>query len=451
MAEIRKENSFELLNVKQQIVEALREQGIEKPTTIQEKAIPAIHDGKDLIGISRTGSGKTAAFGIPMLEMVTKGDGIQGLVLAPTRELANQISKEMRKWAKYLDLSIATVFGGVGFDPQVRLIEKSEIVVGTPGRTLDHLMRGTLKLKNLKCFALDEADKMVEMGFIEDVEQILSASNDSRQILLFGATISNEIDHIKQKYMKDTVVAEAELHVKKDLLEQFYYNVPMNEKFSLLVHLLKKENTDRVIIFCSKRSTVELIYKNLRLHKIKAEMIHGKMTQTKRLSVIDRFNSEKASILVASAVAARGLDIKNVTHVFNYDLSQDPQEYIHRVGRTARAGEQGRAFTLLSHQDFDSFESILRRYVLDVVELPLEKFEKIRFETRSYGGNDGPRNNRGYNNGGQRSNHRSNYRSGGDTQGRNKSYGQRRDHNKENLADKYGMTENSSRKDYRKD
>ena len=451
MAEIRKENSFELLNVKQQIVEALREQGIEKPTTIQEKAIPAIHNGKDLIGISRTGSGKTAAFGIPMLEMVTKGDGIQGLVLAPTRELANQISKEMRKWGKYLDLSIATVFGGVGFDPQVRLIEKSEIVVGTPGRTLDHLMRGTLKLKNLKCFALDEADKMVEMGFIEDVEQILSASNDSRQILLFGATISNEIDHIKHKYMKDTVVAEAELHVKKDLLEQFYYNVPMNQKFSLLVHLLKKEDTDRVIIFCSKRSTVELIYKNLRLHKIKAEMIHGKMTQTKRLSVIDRFNSEKASILVASAVAARGLDIKNVTHVFNYDLSQDPQEYVHRVGRTARAGEQGRAFTLLAHQDFDAFEAILRRYALDVVELPLEKFEKVRFETRSYDGNGCPRNNRGYNNGGQRSNHRSNYRSGGDTQGRNKSYGQRRDHNKGNLADKYGMTEKSSRRDYRRD
>ena len=225
----------------------------------------------------------------------------------------------------------------------------------------------------------------------------------------------------------------------------------MNQKFSLLVHLLKKEDTDRVIIFCSKRSTVELIYKNLRLHKIKAEMIHGKMTQTKRLSVIDRFNSEKASILVASAVAARGLDIKNVTHVFNYDLSQDPQEYVHRVGRTARAGEQGRAFTLLAHQDFDAFEAILRRYALDVVELPLEKFEKVRFETRSYDGNGGPRNNRGYNNGGQRSNHRSNYRSGGDTQGRNKSYGQRRDHNKGNLADKYGMTEKSSRRDYRRD
>ncbi len=373
-------STFQELQVKPEIVKSLTEEGIIKATTIQEKAIPLIHEGKDIIGISRTGSGKTATFGIPLLELVKKGEGVQGLVLAPTRELANQISKEFRKWGKYLDLNVATIFGGVGIDPQVYEIRNSEVVVGTPGRIIDHLERGNLDLSKLKCFVLDEADKMVEMGFIEDIERILSATPHQKQILLFGATISNEIDYIKDKYMDNVAVAEAELHVKKDLLEQYYYNVDKREKFSLLVHLLKKEETGRVMIFCSRRNTVELIYRNLRNNGIKAEMIHGKMSQNKRLNVIERFNEGKCDILVASSVAARGLDIKDVTHVFNYDLSQDAQEYVHRIGRTARAGESGKAITLLSQQDHGSFHAIFARYDIDAHELPLEKFPKLRFE-----------------------------------------------------------------------
>ncbi len=372
---------FKDLGVMTKVVEALKEEGIYNPTTIQEKAIPLAHAGHDIIGISRTGSGKTASFGIPVLETVEKGKGVQALVLAPTRELANQISKEMQKWGKYLNLRFATVFGGVSMEPQERAMKVAEIIVATPGRILDHLQRGNVRLDNLKVFVLDEADKMVEMGFIQDVEKILSASNDSRQIFLFGATISNEIDYLRKNYMHDVVVAEAELHVKKDLLKQYYYNVRTNEKFSLLVHLLKKEETGRVIIFCSKRSTVELVEKNLRKNGIKAEMIHGKMSQNKRLHVIERFNSDKTDILVASSVAARGLDIRSVTHVFNYDLSQDSQEYVHRVGRTARAGEEGVAITLLSEQDFGTFGQVLDRYDMDVEELPLEAFEKVRFDT----------------------------------------------------------------------
>ena len=374
--------TFELLQVRAEVVKALKEEGIVEPTTIQEKTIPLAHEGKDIIGISRTGSGKTASFGIPLLEKVIKGKGVQGLVLAPTRELANQISKELRKWSKYLNLNIATVFGGVSLDPQTQQIRKSEVVVGTPGRILDHLERGSLDLSRLSCFILDEADKMVEMGFIEDVDRILSATPNNRQILLFGATISNEIDNIKHRYMDNVAVAEAELHVKKDLLKQYYYEIRNHEKFSLLVHLLKKEDTNRVIIFCSKRSTVELVGKNLKLQGIKAEMIHGKMRQNKRLQVIDRFNDGKVNILVASAVAARGLDIKDVTHVFNYDLANDPQEYIHRVGRTARAGESGKAITLLSEQDHDSLRSILSRYDIDIEALPNETFQKLRFQTQ---------------------------------------------------------------------
>ena len=404
---------FEELNVKPEIIKALTEEGIINPTTIQEKTIPLVHEGKDVIGISRTGSGKTASFGIPMLEKVTKNRGVQGLILAPTRELANQIANEMRKWSKYIGLRIATVFGGVGFEPQVHAIAQSEIVVGTPGRILDHLSRSTLNLSKLNCMVLDEADKMVEMGFIEDIERIMSAMNPESQILLFGATISKEVDYLKEKYMDNVEIAEAELHVKKDLLKQYYYNCQVNEKFSLLAYLLKKEETHRVIIFCSKISTVELINNNLRNHGFKSEMIHGKMSQNKRLTAIDRFNNGKTDLLVASAVAARGLDIKDVTHVFNYDLAQDAQEYVHRIGRTARAGESGKAITLLATPDYDAFYAILSRYKMEVEELPKEEFPKLRFEIPQRRG--GPFKSSGFN-------RNSEFR-GGPSRGRNSFHG----------------------------
>lgn len=389
---------FETLNVKPEIVTALKEEEIIKPTAIQERTIPLVHEGKDVVGISRTGSGKTVSFGVPLLEKICPGKGVQGLVLAPTRELANQISGELRKWSRYLNLNIATIFGGVAIGPQERAISRSEIIVGTPGRVLDHLGRGNLDLSKLNTFVLDEADKMVEMGFIEDIEQILSATPNDRQILLFGATISDEIDYLRTKYMHDVEVAETELYVKKDLLRQYYYDTKIHEKFSLLVHLLKKEKTNRAIIFCSKRTTVELVNRNLRAQGIKSEMIHGKMSQNKRLFVIDGFNKGKVNYLVASAVAARGLDIKDVTHVFNYDLSKDPQEYIHRVGRTARAGESGKAITLLSPQDHGAFHSIFDRYDIDAELLPEESFPRLRFEVGSRYNNQGPRRN-GFRNG----------------------------------------------------
>ncbi len=377
--------SFEELNVRTEICEALKREGITEPTSIQEKTIPLIHEGKDVIGISRTGSGKTASFGIPLLEKMEPGKGVQAMVLAPTRELANQISGELKKWSRNINLNVATIFGGVGLEPQVREINRSEIVVGTPGRTLDHIGRGNLDLSCVNIFVLDEADKMVEMGFIEDIERILSETSPERQIILFGATISNEIDYLKKTYMKDVALAETELHVKKDLLKQFYYNLERNEKFSFLVHLIKKEEIGKAIIFCSKRSTVELVNRNLRDNGIKSEMIHGKMTQNKRLNVIERLNKDKTDILVASAVAARGLDIKDVTHVFNYDLSSDPQEYIHRVGRTARAGESGKAITLLCPTDHEAFYGVFDRYDIDIKEMPTESFARVTFKTRPEG------------------------------------------------------------------
>ena len=374
---------FEELNIDANIVKALHEEGITEATKIQELAIPFVLEGKDVIGKSYTGSGKTVAFGVPIIQKTNPGSGLKTVILAPVRELAVQIAGEMKKFSKYKKCSIAVVYGGVGMDPQVRDMAKADILVATPGRILDHLQRGNVDFSKVEHFVLDEADKMVEMGFIEDVERIMSEAPASRQIILFGATISGEIEDIQKKHMKNPMIAEADKHVKQEYLEQFYYNVQHNQKFSLLAHLLNSEETDRIMIFCSARSTVELLTDNLKAQGIKAEMIHGKMSQNKRLQVIERFNQEKLKVLVASAVAARGLDIRNVTHVFNYDLSPDPQEYIHRIGRTARAGEKGKAITLLSEKDYETFNQIFDKFKLEINELDVPEFKKLRFETRA--------------------------------------------------------------------
>jgi superfamily II DNA/RNA helicase len=373
---------FNELGIRDEIVRALADEEIIEATSIQEKAIPFILKGEDVVGMSKTGSGKTAAFGIPILENIDPNAGLQVLILTPTRELAVQISGELTKFGKHINCPVATVFGGVAIEPQMRQIKKSKIVVGTPGRILDHLQRRTLDLSKITCFALDEADKMVEMGFIEDITRILSHTPDGRQILLFGATLSREIDDLRARHMRDPKLAKTELNVEEDLLAQYYYDIQPNEKFSPLVHLLEKEKTNRVMIFCSTRTTVEILARNLRAQKISCEMIHGKLSQNRRLKVIKEFNEGGPSVLIASAVAARGLDIQNVSHVFNYDLSRDPQEYIHRVGRTARAGESGKAFTLLSGKDHDCFGQVLQRYPIKVEKLAIPEFKKLRFNAR---------------------------------------------------------------------
>jgi superfamily II DNA/RNA helicase len=379
---------FEDLNISPDIAKGLKEMGITEPTEIQVKAIPLIKKGRDVISISKTGSGKTAAFGVPILEDVKHGEGVQYLIIAPIRELAVQIANELKKFGKHVRFSVATVYGGVSINPQIDAIERADIVVGTPGRLLDHLENHKLNLGQIKCVVLDEADKMVEMGFIEDIRRILGKTPKTRQILLFGATLSNEIEELKHQYMNEPLTAQAKTQVDEEFLEQYYYDVKQQEKFSLLVHLLKKEEKDLAIIFCSARSTVESVTKNLRLNGIRAEMIHGKLSQNRRLSVIENFHKGTPNVLVASAVAARGLDIKDVSHIINYDLSRDAQEYIHRVGRTARAGKTGKAITLLSERDHDVFREILSRYPIEVKVLPLEDFEKLRFNP---GARRGPR------------------------------------------------------------
>src|SRR3989338_1952503 len=374
---------FAELGLRQELIKSLQEEGIVEPTSIQEKGIPAILAGKDLVGISKTGSGKTAAFGLPLLEKLDKQQGLQYLIIAPTRELVVQIADEIRKFGKYFHFKMATVFGGVAIGPQIDAVEIAHVVVATPGRLKDHLERRTIDLSRIKAVVLDEADKMVEMGFIEDIEFILKYTPPKKQILLFGATISSEIDYLKKKYIDHPEVVESETYVQEEYLQQCYYNVKQFEKFSLLAHLLKKEKIKRAIVFCSARSTVELVTKNLRKQGFAAEMIHGKLNQSRKLQTIKDFHAAKFELLIASAVAARGLHIEDVSHVFNYDLSRDPQEYVHRVGRTARAGDSGKAITLLSEKDFDVFNDILKRYRhLKIEEMPLEPFEKLQFDAQ---------------------------------------------------------------------
>lgn len=383
-----KEETMVFSTIKKVILRALNEHSITAPTGIQTKTIPKIMEGCDVIGISKTGSGKTAAFVIPMLEHVSAERHVQKLVICPTRELAVQIANEVKKFGKYHHAHVATVYGGASMGVQINEIKKANIVIGTPGRLLDHLGRRTLNLSRINCLVLDEADKMVDMGFISDITKILENAPQKKQILLFGATISDEINWLKKKYMHNPVVLQDDVHVKDDVLEQSYYDVEPHEKFSLLVHLLNKHPIEKVIIFCSTRSTVELVTKNLLKNGIKADMIHGKLSQSRRLNVIENLNKGKFSILVASSVAARGLDIKNVSHVINYDLSRDPQEYVHRIGRTARAGESGEAITLLSPRDHEIFGQILRAYPLQIRKLPKESFERLRFQAGERHGRD---------------------------------------------------------------
>lgn len=368
--------------IKQEIVSALKEHNITVPTGIQDKTIPKILEGKDVIGISKTGSGKTAAFVIPMLQHLTSEKAIQKLVICPTRELAVQIAEECKKFGKHVHAHIATIYGGASMNVQIGELKRANIVIGTPGRLLDLLNRRNLDLSHVNCLVLDEADKMVDMGFIDDIREILKYTPKHKQMLLFGATISQEIDVLKQQYMHHPEIVQDEAQVEEEFLEQYYYDVEYNEKFSLLVHLLRKHDIFKAIIFCSARHTVEILTKNLRKQGIDADMIHGKLSQSRRLAVIDEFNRGKFDVLVASSVAARGLHINNVSHVINYDLSQDPQEYIHRVGRTARAGEKGKAITLLSSRDYDAFRQILARYPVKVDLLPREAFERLPFFAR---------------------------------------------------------------------
>ncbi|MEK6952473.1 MAG: DEAD/DEAH box helicase [Nanoarchaeota archaeon] len=375
--------SLSILNLQPELKKAFEELGFLVLTDIQRKTIPLILEGKDVIGQSQTGSGKTAAFGFPLLNKLTQGKGIQALILVPTRELCEQVTTEMKKFSKYKKMNITQVYGGVSINPQITSLIHADIVVATPGRMLDHINRNTVKLNNVTILVLDEADKMFEMGFVDDVKKIISYTPKNRQTLLFSATISQQVHDIVVHYMKNPEKIKVQSYVDQGKMIQHFYSVNARDKFSLLVHILKHQAKGLTIIFCATRSRVDVLSKNLYKQGIQSQRLHGGLSQNRRKQSIEMFHNNKADILVASDVAARGLDIKNVAHIINYDIPKTSKDYIHRIGRTARAGKEGKVISLLSEQDHDNFRSVQADRSLIIEPLKLPEFQRIPFYAQS--------------------------------------------------------------------
>jgi len=330
-----------------------------------------------------TGSGKTAAFGFPMLEKVVKGRGLQALVLTPTRELCVQVADNLVSYSQFLRFNIVSVYGGVGINPQIDALRTADIVVGTPGRILDHLQRRTINLQGVKFMVLDEADRMFDMGFIDDVERILSQTARSRQTMLFSATMPESILDLVRKHLKDPEIVKEKIFVDQSLLRQVFYDVPTYDKFSLLVHLLKNKTPGLAIIFCGTKREVDVITRNLKLQGLKVMAVHGGLSQNRRLEAVESLKKSEIPILVATDVAARGLDIRGISHIYNYDVPKSAEDYTHRIGRTARAGEKGSAVTILSERDHDIFRRILWEGNLKLHKEALPNFERVRFNTEA--------------------------------------------------------------------
>jgi len=377
---------FNEIGIKQQIINNAERLGFEKLTDIQEKSIIKILDGKDVVGQAETGSGKTVAFALPILEMAEPRGSVQALILTPTRELCVQITDVFKDLGRDLNMNVTSVYGGVSIENQIKKLHNTDIVVGTPGRILDHMTRGTLDLKRVAFLVLDETDRMLDMGFVDDVEKIINQVPRKRQTLMFSATMDGLLDNIINKHLYKPVFVYTKTHVDKTKLRQVYYEIrDQNMKFSLLVHLLKNSPPGLTLIFCATRSESDIFARIRKKHGLNALAIHGGMSQHSREKSLDALKNEQTDILVATDVAARGIDIKNVTHVFNYDVPKTSKEYIHRIGRTARAGEEGDAVTLLTHKDYDNFRRVLSDGELDIQPEAMPRFNKVFFERFSSG------------------------------------------------------------------
>ncbi|MCF7872324.1 DEAD/DEAH box helicase [Candidatus Woesearchaeota archaeon] len=359
-------NEFKELGVIDPILKSIEELGFNEPSDIQRKSIPFIMEGKDVIAGSATGSGKTLAFASGIIAHCENKKMIQSLILTPTRELAEQVKDSIKNFSKYKKLKICVVYGGVSINPQIESLKRADVVVGTPGRVLDHIERQTIDLSHVKIMVLDEADRMLDMGFIDDVNRIVSHCPKDRQTLLYSATISQDIEQISKRLLRNPVKITVSNQVDPSKLKQVYYDISSKMKFPLLVHLVKKENPGLVMIFCNSRQNVDFVAKNLKNNKINAIAIHGGFSQDKRNKTLEKFHSSEVCAMVCTDVAARGLDIPNVSHVYNYDIPKDPKQYVHRIGRTARAGKEGIAINILAPSDHENFGRVQHEYTLDI-------------------------------------------------------------------------------------
>lgn len=346
--------TFDELELSEPVRKAVADVGFESPTPIQARAIPILLSGKDLIGQAQTGTGKTAAFGLPLLQMSdAKRSDTQALVLAPTRELAVQVAGELHSLARHTGLRVVPVYGGQPIDRQFRALKMgAQVVVGTPGRVLDHIRRGSLNLKTVTFGVLDEADEMLALGFFEDMEAILAELPAEKQLAFFSATMPPRIASLAKRFLRNP--ERVTIEAKKRTVEttnQTYYEVPPGKKLETLSRILDMETPGSTIIFCRTRKETDELADALRLRGYSAEPLHGDMAQTERDRVMRRFREGQSDLLIATDVAARGLDIDSVTHVINYDIPWDVEQYIHRIGRTGRAGREGDAITLVEPRE----------------------------------------------------------------------------------------------------
>ncbi|WP_094228540.1 DEAD/DEAH box helicase [Methanolobus psychrotolerans] len=354
-------STFKDLHLSKNIEKAIEELGFEEPTPIQTQAIPYIIEGRDVIGQAQTGTGKTAAFGIPALEMIdVNSKNIQVLVLCPTRELANQVADELGKLAKYTSTKILPVYGGQSIEMQIKALRRGvHIVIGTPGRIMDHLERKTLDISNVGMVVLDEADEMLDMGFREDIETILNRISGERQTILFSATMPAPIMKLTKNYQQNPMLVKT-IHkvVTVPNMEQSYFEVKHHMKPDVLCRLIDIYDVQSSLVFCNTKRMVDDLVNTLKTRGYLADGLHGDMKQTQREKVMASFRNGEIETLVATDVAARGIDVENIEVVFNYDMPQDEESYVHRIGRTGRAGRQGIAFTFVTPKEIYKIKSI---------------------------------------------------------------------------------------------
>lgn len=373
---------FDELEISEQILKAITEMGFEEATPIQAQAIPVVMGGSDVIGQAQTGTGKTAAFGIPLLEKVdVKNKNLQEIILCPTRELAIQVAEEIRNLSKFMHgLKIVPIYGGQDIVKQIRSLKAgTQIVIGTPGRVMDHMRRKTVKFENVHTIVLDEADEMLNMGFREDIETILKEIPTERQTVLFSATMPKAILDIAKTYQKNAQTVKV---VKKELtvpnIEQYYFEVKSKNKEEVLSRLLDIYDPKLSVVFCNTKRMVDELVSALQVRGYFAEGLHGDLKQSQRDRVMNSFRNGKTEILVATDVAARGIDVDDVDAVFNYDLPQDDEYYVHRIGRTGRAGRKGKAFSFVVGKDVYKLKDIQRYCKTKILAQPIPSLNDVK-------------------------------------------------------------------------
>ncbi len=372
---------FEDLAISKELLRAVQEIGFEEMTPIQAEAIPLIIEGKDIIGQAQTGTGKTLAFGLPLLDALhARVRKLQVIVLCPTRELAIQVAEELKRVLTYKKgIYVVPIYGGQPIDRQIRSLNAgAHVVIGTPGRTIDHINRGTLRLNTVKTVVLDEADEMLNMGFIDDVEIILRKIPPERQMLLFSATMPKPILELAKKYQKEpTFVKVVHRQLTVPNVEQFYFEVKESSKLDVLCRLIDVHGLKSSLVFCNMKRRVDEVTMQLEARGYLAQGLHGDMTQPQRTYAMERFRRNVTEILVATDVAARGIDVENIEAVFNYDLPQDEEYYVHRIGRTARAGKSGQAFTFVVGREIHKLRDIESYAATKITRSPIPSLTDV--------------------------------------------------------------------------